>query len=82
MFTIVPFFPPMMFASDIDVARWELALNDVVALQPHLIVPGHGNLGGSEIATNLLGHFKDARTIFATPGLPGIELDQRLRTKY
>ena len=82
MFPIVPFFPPMILATDIDVARWEMALNDVVALQPHLIVPGHGNLGGTEIATNLLGYFKDARTIFATPDVPGIELDQRLRAKY
>ena len=82
MFPIVPFFPPMILANDIDVARWEVALNDVVALQPHLIVPGHGNLGGPEIATDLLGFFKQARTVFATPGVPGLELDQRLRASY
>ena len=82
MFPIVPFFPPMILAKDIDVARWEVALNDVLALQPHLIVPGHGSLGGPEIAANLLGFFKDARAVFATPGVPGIELDQRLRAKY
>ncbi len=82
MFPIVPFFPPMILANDIDVARWEVALNDVLALQPYLIVPGHGNLGGPEIATNLLAFFKDARASFATPGVPGIELDQRLRAKY
>jgi glyoxylase-like metal-dependent hydrolase (beta-lactamase superfamily II) len=82
MFPIVPFFPPMILANDIDVARWEAALNDVLALQPHLIVPGHGNLGGPEIATNLVGYFKEARTIFATPGVPGVELDQRLLAKY
>ena len=82
MFPIVPFFPPMILASDINVSRWEMALNDVLALQPHLIVPGHGNLGGPEIATNLLGFFKEARTIFATPGVPGDELDRRLRANY
>ncbi len=82
MFPIVPFFPPMILAKDIDVARWEVVLNDVLALQPHLIVPGHGNLGGSEIATNLLGFFKEARAVFGTSGVPGVELDQRLRTKY
>ncbi len=82
MFPIVPFFPPMILANDIDVARWEVALNDVLALQPHLIVPGHGNLGGPEIATNLLGFFKDARAVFGIEGVPSIELDQRLRARY
>ena len=82
MFPIVPFFPPMILANDIDVARWEMALNDVLALQPHLIVPGHGNLGGPEIATNLLGFFKEARAGLVTPGVPGVELDQRLRAMY
>ena len=82
MFPIVPFFPPMILANDIDVARWEMALNDVLALQPRLIVPGHGNLGGPEIATNLLGFFKEARAGLVTPGVPGVELDQRLRAMY
>ena len=34
MFPIVPLYPPMILANDIDVARWEVALNDVLALQP------------------------------------------------
>ena len=82
MFPIVPLFPPMILANDIDVARWEVALNDVLVLQPNLIVPGHGNLGGPEIAINLLGFFKEARAIFRTAGVPSAELDQRLRVKY
>ena len=67
----------MILADDIDVARWEVALNDVLALQPHLIVPGHGNLGGPEIATDLLDFFKEARPVFRTIGVPGVDLDQR-----
>ena len=82
MFPIVPFIPPMILASDMDVARWEVVLNDVQALQPHMIVPGHGNLGGPEIATNLLDFFKEARAVFRTTGVPGVEIDQRLRAKY
>ena len=82
MFPIVPFFPPMIVANDIDVARWEAVLKDVLALQPRLIVPGHGNLGGPEIATDLLGYFREARGLFRTTGVPGVELDQRLRAKY
>jgi glyoxylase-like metal-dependent hydrolase (beta-lactamase superfamily II) len=82
MFPIVPFYPPMIVAGDIDVACWEAALSDVLALQPHLIVPGHGNLGGPEIATNLLDCFTVARAVFGTTGVPGVELDQRFRAKY
>ena len=82
MFPIVPLYPPMILADDIDVARWEVALNDVLALQPHLIVPGHGNLGGPEIATDLLDFFKEARPVFRTIGVPGVDLDQRVRAKY
>ena len=82
VFPIVPFYPPMIVASDMDVARWEVALNDVLALQPQLIVPGHGNLGGPEIATNLLDSFTEARAVFGTPGVPAVELDERYRAKY
>ena len=82
MFPIVPFFPPIILARDIDVARWESVLKDVLALQPRLIVPGHGNLGGPEIATDLLGYFTEARAVFRTTGVPSAELDQRLRAKY
>ncbi len=82
MFPIVPFYPPMILANDIDVARWEVVLNDMLALQPRLIVPGHGNLGGPEIATNLLGFFKEARALFRSNNAPDVELEQRLRAKY
>ena len=82
MFPIVPLYPPMILATDMDVARWEVALTEVLALQPHLIVPGHGNIGGPEIATDLLGFFKEARAVFATTGVPGVELDQRMRAKF
>ena len=82
MFPIVPFFPPMIPASDIDVARWEAVLRDVLTLQPRLIVPGHGNLGGPEIATDLLGYFGEARSLFRTPGVSSDELDRRLQAKY
>ena len=82
MFPIVPFFPPMILAKDIDVAQWEVALNEMVSLQPRLIVPGHGNLGGTEIATNLVDYFKVARALFKTANVPSNVLDERLRAKY
>ena len=82
MFPTVPFYPPTILANDIDVARWAVVLNDVLALQPHLIMPGQGNLGGPEITTDLLDFFREARAVFGTTGVPGVELDQRMRAKY
>lgn len=81
MFPIVPFFPPMIEAADIDVARWEVALADIIAVQPRMIVPGHGNLAGVEIATDVLGYFRYVRgLIAANPNDAGSEA--RIRARY
>ncbi|OCP05734.1 MBL fold metallo-hydrolase [Ensifer sp. LC13] len=65
MFPIVPFFPPMIDAEDIDLARWEMALADIIRLQPRLIVPGHANLGGPELPEAVLGYFRTLRNLVA-----------------
>lgn len=33
--------------------------------QPPIVVPGHGNLGGTEIATQVLDYFKETRKLVA-----------------
>ncbi|WP_435538237.1 MBL fold metallo-hydrolase [Azospirillum sp. ST 5-10] len=81
MFPIVPFFPPMIAAQDIDVARWELALADIIRLQPRMIVPGHGNLGGIDIPESILAYFRSLRE--STQGGPSdAEVQRRLRDRY
>lgn len=82
MFPIIPFFPPMIAAADIDVARWEVALNDILALRPTLIVPGHGNLGGTEIATEVLAYFREVRALVGTAGFDLAMLETRIRTRH
>ena len=82
MFPIVPFFPPMVQAADIDTAQWERALTEMVALGPRLVVPGHGNLGGPEIATDVLDYLRTARTLFRTVGVAGDALDRRMRALH
>ena len=82
MFPIVPLFPPMITADDMDVARWEVALADILRLQPRLIVPGHGNLGGTEVATDVLGYFKEVRALVQAAGGPGDGLEDRIRARY
>ena len=46
-FPIFPWFPP--HDTDIDSANWIAALDDCLALQPLIVVPGHGEIGGPEI---------------------------------
>ena len=82
MFPIVPLFPPMITADDMDIARWEVVLADIVRLEPRLIVPGHGNLGGTEIATGVLGYFREVRALVQAAGRPGNGLAERIRAQY
>lgn len=63
MFPIVPFFPPLIEASDINVLTWQAALAKITAQAPRLIVPGHGNLGGTEIADEVRGYLEATRQI-------------------
>lgn len=47
MFPIFPWFPPG--DADIDGARWAEALGEMIAWNPAIVVPGHGDIGGAEI---------------------------------
>lgn len=82
MFPIIPLFPPMIEASDMDIARWEVVLTDILRMNPRLIVPGHGNLGGAEIATDVLGYFKNVRAFAQRASGRSEELIARIRAQY
>lgn len=56
MFPIFPYFPPVDV--EIDAARWVYVLNRFAQLEPKVIVPGHGNQGGLEIASALASHIE------------------------
>jgi glyoxylase-like metal-dependent hydrolase (beta-lactamase superfamily II) len=47
IFPIFPWFPPS--DADIDGANWVQVLNDLARLDPAIVVPGHGDIGGVEI---------------------------------
>ena len=61
MFPIVPFLPPTIPKSDIDVAKWVQALSYINEIDASIIVPGHGSLGQAEIARSLLVYFTDVQ---------------------
>ncbi len=56
MFPIFPWFPPQ--DHEIDSARWMEILNGFRSFDPTVIVPGHGNMGGIQIALNLASHIE------------------------
>ena len=47
IFPIFPWFPPN--DADIDGARWAAILSELIAWEPAIVVPGHGDIGGVEI---------------------------------
>jgi glyoxylase-like metal-dependent hydrolase (beta-lactamase superfamily II) len=47
IFPIFPWFPPN--DADIDGARWAQVLGELIAWNPAIVVPGHGDIGGAEI---------------------------------
>ena len=82
MFPIVPLFPPLIEAPDINLRTWETALADLVVQKPRLLVPGHGNLGGPEIANQVREYFAYLRQVVAAakPGNTAAALQQLTRT--
>ncbi|KPQ05633.1 MAG: Zn-dependent hydrolase [Rhodobacteraceae bacterium HLUCCA12] len=50
-FPIFPWFPPD--DTDINAANWIKALTDCMALNPKIVVPGHGEIGGVKIVDDV-----------------------------
>jgi glyoxylase-like metal-dependent hydrolase (beta-lactamase superfamily II) len=46
-FAIFPYFPPE--DADVDGGRWLAVLEQLEALDPEVVVPGHGDVGGREV---------------------------------
>lgn len=72
MFPIVPLFPPLIEAKDINLSRWETALTQIIGQKPHIIVPGHGNLGGVELAEQVRNYFGEIRRLVASSKAKGV----------
>ncbi len=82
MFPIVPFFPPMIEAEEIDIARWETVLRDIIGLAPKMIVPGHGNLAGTELPKAVLAYFADIRQRVQSATNDPTALERQIRRQY
>ncbi|MEJ8570924.1 MBL fold metallo-hydrolase [Microbaculum marinum] len=57
IFPIFPWFPPE--DADLDAARWVEILSELEALDPAIVVPGHGDIGGPSILSAVRGYMVD-----------------------
>lgn len=65
-FPIFPWFPPGDV--DIDPENWLRALEDCLALEPAVVVPGHGEVGGPEILAAVRGYIRDVQARVTAAG--------------
>lgn len=84
-FAIVPYFPPD--DTDVDGDRWIAVLERLEALEPEIVVPGHGGIGGVSIvrgAREYLTTLRDETRRLKVDGVPvdaAVEqLDARMRS--
>jgi glyoxylase-like metal-dependent hydrolase (beta-lactamase superfamily II) len=85
----VPFFPPLIQGADINCEIWQAALTKISDGAPLIIVPGHGNLGGTEIAKQISAYLEATRKLVASSGADKAagsewlgELESRIRDEY
>ena len=80
IYPIVPYFPPLIGADDIDLPRWKSVLGQMWEREPAILVPGHGNLGGLELAEEVNGYLDAVEQIAASEAsLEDMEAEVRRR---
>jgi glyoxylase-like metal-dependent hydrolase (beta-lactamase superfamily II) len=73
IFPIFPWFPPN--DADIDGARWAQILTELVSWKPAIVVPGHGDIGGTEILTAVRDYMLDLGARVAVERKSGKDAD-------
>jgi glyoxylase-like metal-dependent hydrolase (beta-lactamase superfamily II) len=76
IFPIFPWFPPD--DADIDAARWIAVLRACEALAPHIVVPGHGPVGGVAILTAVRSYLEALSVDVAAQRATGATIDETL----
>ncbi len=79
IFPIFPWFPPD--DTVLDAGRWQQVLGHLRALDPAVVVPGHGGIGGAEILAAVSDYMDEVRAAVArgkAGGLAGDDLVNRL----
>jgi glyoxylase-like metal-dependent hydrolase (beta-lactamase superfamily II) len=85
-FPIFPWFPPD--DADVDGSRWINVLTRLESLEPEVVVPGHGEVGGPELIREVREYLEDvrARVAQAADGRTAeevkAELEPAIRSSY
>ena len=84
---IFPFFPPD--DADVSGVRWIEVLEELEALEPETVVPGHGEIGGAELIAAVRGYLVEMRDAVAQAVASGSsadaaveELEPQIRSRY
>ncbi|MDW6024193.1 MBL fold metallo-hydrolase [Mesorhizobium sp. BAC0120] len=78
IFPIFPWFPPN--DADIDAANWAKVLGKLEADRPHVVVPGHGSVGGGGILAAVRGYIEDLGPRVADRLRAGESVDDIVKT--
>lgn len=81
MFPIAPYFPP--HDTDVDITGWIRVLDELVALDPAIVVPGHGEVADAQLLVEIRDYLKhiraQARQLPPDQAVAAIEQDARTR---
>jgi glyoxylase-like metal-dependent hydrolase (beta-lactamase superfamily II) len=87
MFPIAPYFPP--HDTDVDGAHWIAVLDDLLALDPEVVVPGHGEVTGAALIREVrdyLAHVRDEAARLRAAGASADDavaaIDRDARTRW
>ncbi|MBX9459715.1 MAG: MBL fold metallo-hydrolase [Rhizobium sp.] len=75
-FPIFPWFPPDDM--DIDGANWIEVLDDCLALAPEIVVPGHGDIDGGAILTDVRDYIADVAALVKKAAIAGKSKDEMI----
>lgn len=75
-FPIFPWFPPDDM--DIDGANWIEVLDDCLALAPEIVVPGHGDIDGGAILTDVRDYIADVAALVKKAAIAGKSEDEMI----
>jgi glyoxylase-like metal-dependent hydrolase (beta-lactamase superfamily II) len=74
LFPIFPWFPPD--DADVDGSRWIEVLGRLEALEPEVVVPGHGEVGGPKLIREVRSYLEDVRGRVRDAAAAGGSLDE------
>ena len=58
-FSIFPWFPP--YDTDVSGVRWIAVMQRLIDENPQVVVPGHGDIGGRQLLTDVRGYLEELR---------------------